>query len=71
MLKLRVMLAVKTYLSTRSVSFITKSEAEVYQLANNAGSMLCDEHKRSKKRVKAAEVDVPQNIITAEIKNES
>ena len=61
MLKLRVVLAVKTYLSTRPVSFITKSEVEVYQLANNAGSMLYGEHKRSKKRLKTTAVDVPKS----------
>ena len=61
MLKLRVMLAVKTCLSTRSVSFITKSEVEMYQLANNAGVMLYDEHRGSKKRLKAAAVDVPKS----------
>jgi len=58
-LKLRVMLAVKTCLSIRPVSFITKSEVEVYQLANNAGIMLYNEHKRSKKRLKTTVVDVP------------
>ena len=51
-LKLRVMLAVKTYLSTRPVSFNTKSEVEVYQLANNARIMLYGEHERLKKRLK-------------------
>ena len=51
--------AVKTYLSTRTVSFNTKPEVEVYQLTNNAGSMLYDEHKMSKKRLKAAAIDVP------------
>ena len=61
MLKLRVMLAVKTCLSTRAVSFNTKAEVEVYQLTNNAGSMLYDEHKRSKKRLKATVVDVPKS----------
>lgn len=50
--------AVKTCLSTRPVSFIAKPEVEVYQLANNAGIMLYGEHKRSKKRLKAAAVDV-------------
>ena len=44
--------AIKTYLSTRPVSFITKSDVEVYQLANNAGIMLYSEYKRSKKRLK-------------------
>ncbi len=52
MLKLSVMQAVKTCLSTRPVSFITKSEVEVYKLANNAGSMLYGEHKKVKKEVK-------------------
>ena len=52
MLKLRVMLAVKTNLSTRPVSLNTKPEVEVYQLTNNAGSMLYSEHRRSKKRLK-------------------
>ena len=54
MLKIRVVLAVKTCLSTRPVSFITKSEVEVYQLANNASVMRYGERKRSKKRLKAA-----------------
>ena len=61
MLRLRAMGAIKTCLSTRPVSFITKSEVEVYQLTNNAGSMLYDEHKRSKKRLKVAAVDVPKS----------
>ncbi len=61
MLKLRVMLAVKTCLSTRPVSFITKSEVEVYQLANNARITLYGEHKRSKKKLKAWAVDVPKS----------
>jgi len=60
-LKLRVMLAVKTCLSTRSVSFITKSEVEVYQLANNDRVMLYGERKKLKKRLKAAAVDVPKS----------
>ncbi len=59
MLRLRAMGAVKTCLSTRSVSFNTKPEVEVYQLVNNARVMLYGEHKRSKKRLKAATVDVP------------
>ncbi len=54
MLKLRVMLAVKTCLSTRPVSLITKPEVELYQLANNAGSMLYREHKKVKKEVKGS-----------------
>ncbi len=45
-LRLRAMGAVKTCLSTRSASFITKSEVEVYLLAKNARSMLYNEHKR-------------------------
>ena len=61
MLKLRVILAVKTCLSTRPVSFNTKPEVEVYQLTNNAGNMLYDEHERSKKRLKAAAIDVPKS----------
>lgn len=61
MLRLRAMLADKTYLSTRPVSFITKSEVEVYQLEDAAGSMLYGEHKRSKKRLKAEAVDVPRS----------
>ncbi len=61
MLKLRLMLAVKTCLCTRPVSFNTKPEVEVYQLANNARTMLHNEHKRSKKRLKAAAVDVPKS----------
>ncbi len=57
MLKLEVMLAVKPNLSTRSVLFVTKSEAEVYQLENNARIMLYGEHERPKK-LKAWAVDV-------------
>jgi len=53
--------AIKTYLSTRSVSFNTKPEVEVYQWANNARVILYGEHKRSKKRLKAAAVDVPKS----------
>ena len=53
--------AIKTCLSIRPVSFITKSEVEVYQLANNARVMLYGEHKRSKKRLKTAAVDVPKS----------
>ncbi len=52
---------VKTCLSIRPVSFITKPEVEVYQLANNARVMLYGEHERSKKRLKAAAVDVPKS----------
>ncbi len=37
------------------------AEVEVYQLANNARIMLYGEHKRSKKRLKAAAVDVPKS----------
>ena len=59
MLRLRVMGAVKTYLSTRPVSFISKSEVEVYQLEDAARVMRYGEHKRSKKRLKTAAVDVP------------
>lgn len=55
-LRLRAMGAVKTNLSTRPVLFITKSEAEVYQLANNAGSMLYSENKRSKRRLKLGQL---------------
>ncbi len=61
MLKLEVMLAVKTNLSTRTVSFNTKLEVEVYRLANNARVMLYGEHERSKKRLKAEAVDVPKS----------
>jgi len=64
MLKLEVMLSVKTNLSTRPVSFNTKPELEVYRLTNNAGSMLYGEHKRLKKRLKAAAVDVPRTTST-------
>ena len=53
--------AIRTYLYTQSVSFNTKPEVEVYQLVNNAGIMLYGEHKRSKKRLKAAAVDVPKS----------
>ncbi len=56
MLKLEVMLAVKPNLSTRSVVFVTKSEAEVYQLENNARIMLYGEHERPKKRLKARQL---------------
>ncbi len=56
MLRLRAMGAVKTYLSTRSVSFITKPEVEVYQLANSARVMLYGEHKRSKRRLKLGQL---------------
>jgi len=51
-LRLRVMLAVKTCLSTRSVSFITKSEVEVYQLEDAARVMRYGERKKFKKEVK-------------------
>ena len=61
MLRMRVILAVKTCLSIRSVSLNTNPEIEVYQLANHVGSMLYGEHKRLKKRLKAAAVDVPKN----------
>jgi len=50
------MLAVKTYLRTLPVSFITKSEVEVYQVANSARSMLYGEHKRSKRRLKLGQL---------------
>ena len=56
MLKLRAMLAVKTNLSTRTVSFNTKLEVEVYRLANNARAMLYGEHKRLKKRLKVGQL---------------
>ena len=49
-------------LSTRPVSFITKPEVEVYQLMNSARSVLYGKHERSKKRLKAAAVDVPKSI---------
>lgn len=52
MLRLRAMLTTKTNLSTRPVSFNTKSELEVYRLENNARIMLYGEHERSKKRLK-------------------
>lgn len=58
---LRAMLADKTYLSTRPVSFITMSEIEVYQWADAARVILYGEHKRSKKRLKAEAVDVPKS----------
>ena len=61
MLRLRAMGAIKTCLSTRPVSFNTKPEVEVYQLANNARGMLYGEHKRSKKRLKTTAVDVPKS----------
>ncbi len=60
-LKLRVILAVKPYWSIRPVSFNAKPEVEVYRLANNARVMLYGEHKRSKKRLKAAAVDAPKS----------
>ncbi len=56
MLKLEVIPVVKTNLSTRSVSFNTKPEVEVYRLANNARVMLYDEHERSKKRLKVRQL---------------
>ena len=56
MLKLEVIPVVKTNLSTRPVSFNTKSELEVYRLANNAGVMLYGEHKGLKKRLKARQL---------------
>lgn len=61
MLRLRVILAIKTCLFIRSVSFITNSEIVVCRLANNAGSIPFGEHKRSKKRLQAAAVEVPKN----------
>ncbi len=61
MLKLRVMLTIKTCLSTRPVPFITKPEVEVYQLEDAARVMLYGEHKRSKKRLKTTAVDVPKS----------
>ena len=60
-LRLRAMLAARTYLSTRSVSFITKSEVEVYQLADVARVMRYGERKKLRKRLKAAAVDVPKS----------
>ena len=48
-------------LSTRPVSFITKSEVEVYQLVNNAKGVLYGEHEMLKKRLKAAAVYVPKS----------
>ncbi len=56
MLKLEVIPVVKTNLSTRSVSFNTKPEVEVYQLANSARVMLYGEHERLKKRLKARQL---------------
>ncbi len=47
---------VKTNLSTRPVSFITRPEVEVYQLADVAGSMLYGKHERLKKRLKARQL---------------
>ncbi len=44
------------------MSFITKSEVEVYQLADVARVMRYGERKRSKKRLKARPVDVPKSI---------
>ena len=64
MLRLRATGAVKTYLSTRPVSFNTKPEVEVYQLADVARSMLYGKHKRLKKRLKAAVVVVPRTTST-------
>ena len=55
------MLAVKTYLCTRPVSFITKSEVEVYQLEDAARVMRYGERKKLIKRLKAAAVDVPKS----------
>ncbi len=56
MLRLRAMLADKTYLSTRPVSFISKSEIEMYQLEDAARVMLYGEHERSKKRLKVRQL---------------
>ena len=50
------MLAVKTYLSTRPVPFISKSEIEMYQLEDAAGVMRYSERMRSKKRLKASQL---------------
>ena len=61
MLRLRVMGAVKTYLSTRPVSFISKSEVEVYQLEDAVRVMRYSERNKLKKRLKAAAVDVSRN----------
>ncbi len=61
MLRLRAMLAVKTYLCTRPVSFNTKSEVEVCELEDVARVMRYGERKRSKKRLKAAALDVPKS----------
>ncbi len=55
------MLADKTYLFTRPVSLITKSEVEVYQLADAARVMRYGEGKKLEKRLKAAAVDVPKS----------
>ena len=55
-LRLRVMGAVKTCLSTRSVSFISKSEIEMYQLEDAARVMLYGEHERLKKRLKLGQL---------------
>ena len=64
-LRLRAMLAVRTCLSTRPVSFITKSEVEVYGLENVVRVMRYGERKKSIKRLKAWAVDVPKNTSTA------
>ncbi len=61
MLRLRVMGAVKTCLSTRPVSFISKSEVEVYQLEDAVRVMRYSERNKLKKRLKAAAVDVPKS----------
>ena len=61
MLRLRAMGAAKTCPSIRSVSFNTKSEVEVYQLANDGGIMLYGEYRRYKKRLNTTAVDVPKS----------
>ena len=64
-LKIKVVLAVKTCLFTRPVSFITKPE--VYQLANNARITLYGKHKRSKKKLIAWEIEVVSTTSTTSI----
>jgi len=55
-LRLRAMGAVKTCLSIRPVSFITKSEVEVYQLEDATRVMRYGEHERLKKRLKTRQL---------------
>ena len=64
MLRLRAMGAIKTCLPTRPVSFITKSEVEVYELEDVARVMRYGERKKLKKKLKAWVVDVPKNTST-------